>query len=78
MDEVTKGLLANQLITQSLVSYLIKAKIVDEAEYIEHAEIIKYASMQRMEQMSGPDEDLAKEIIKEIFDEHLSFIRDSD
>lgn len=78
MDEVTKGLLANQLITQSLVSYLIKAGVVDEAEYIEHAEIIKYASMQRMEQIGGPDEALAKEIIKDIFDEHLSFIRDSD
>lgn len=78
MDEVTKGLLANQLITQSLVSYLIKAEIIDEAEYIEHAEIIKYASMQRMEQIGGPDEALAKEIIKEIFNEHLSFIRDSD
>ncbi|OXL25288.1 hypothetical protein [Psychrobacter sp. DAB_AL32B] len=78
MDEVTKGLLANQLITQTLVSYLIKTGVIDEVEYIEHAEVVKYASMQRMEQIGGANEILSKEIIKEIFDEHLSFIRDND
>ena len=78
MDEVTKGLLANSLVTQTLVSYLIKTGVIDEAEYIEHAEVIKYASMQRMEQIGGTDEALSKEIIKEIFDEHLSFIKNND
>ena len=78
MDEVTKGLLANQLITQTLLSYLIKTGVIDEAQYIEHAEEIKYASIQRMEHIGGTNETLSKEIIKGIFDEHLIFIKDND
>lgn len=78
MDEVTKGLLANQLVTHTLAAYLIKTGVIDEAEYIEHVEVIKHASMQRMEQIGDTNEVLSKEIIKEIFDEHLSFIRDND
>ena len=59
------------------MSYLIKIGVINEAEYIEHVEVIKYASMQRMEQIGDINEVLSKEIIKEIFDEHLSCIRDN-
>lgn len=78
MNDIDKGFMANELITYNLISYLIKKGVIDEADYIEHTEIIKHASMQRIEQIDGIDEGLSKEIIKNIFDEHLSSIRDND
>ncbi len=77
MDEVTKCSLANSLITQNIISYLIKTGVVDEDDYVGYTERLKHAVIENFERADGENKELSKEIITDIFDAHLEFTKEA-
>ena len=74
MGSIDKDALANSLVLQNILSYLIKTGVIDEADYIEHTEIIKYAAMQSIENTNGENQEVSKDFIRSVFDEHIAKI----
>lgn len=77
MDEVTKCSLANSLITQNIISYLIKTGVVDEDDYVGYTERLKHAVIEDFERADGENKELSKEIVTDIFDAHLEFTKEA-
>lgn len=64
-----KDALANNLLLQSLVDYLIKTEVIDGDDYEKYLQIIKSASVMQFE---GDTE--AQDAVNAIFNEHISLI----
>lgn len=61
--------LANKLLLDTVVGYLIKTGVIDASDYEDYLQRIKSAALLRSEQ----DADM-QEAVKVVFDEHIDFI----
>lgn len=75
MSSIDKDALANKLVLQNILTYLIKTGVVDEADYIEHTEVVKFAAMQSIENTNDENQDLSKDFIRGVFDDHLAGLK---
>ena len=75
MGSIDKDALANKLVLQNILTYLIKTGVVDEADYIEHTEVVKFATMQTIENINDENQELSNDFIRGVFDEHLAVLK---
>ena len=75
MNETDKDVLANRLIMQNLISYLIKTGVIDEADYIEHTQTIKFAALQSIENIDEDNQSVSRDFIRSVFDKHLAELK---
>lgn len=75
MDEANNHPIASELITQNILSYLIRTGVVNKDDYIEYTELLKNAIIKNFQNKDVDRKELSIEIITDIFDKHLEFTR---